>query len=130
MLNTLNNERAAHHLPALRMNGALVSSAHGHNLAMANANTMSHQLPGEAYFSTRISNAGYNWQMCGENIGWNSDMSTGGAIALEQDMYAEGPGGGHYDNIVNSSFRDIGIDVWFDNVHHKLWLTEDFGAPA
>jgi uncharacterized protein YkwD len=130
VLSALNAERAAHGAAPLSMSSALISSAHHHNLAMAAANTMSHQEPGEAYFSDRISNAGYNWNACAENIGWNSDMSTSGALALETEMYAEGPGGGHYDNIVNKSYRNVGIDVYFDNVHHKLWLTEDFGDPA
>src|SRR5664279_3789950 len=45
MLHAMNSERAAHHLPALRMNTRLTLSAHRHNLAMAKTNTMSHQLP-------------------------------------------------------------------------------------
>jgi uncharacterized protein YkwD len=129
VLSALNSERRAHGLAALTMNSDLLSSAHRHNLAMAVANTMSHQLPGEAVFSTRIANAGYRWNACAENIGWNSDMSTGGALDLEYAMYAEGPGGGHYQNIVGQ-YQDVGVDVWLDAVHHKLWLTEDFGAAA
>ena len=68
MLTLLNAERAAHLLPPLTMNSMLISSAHQHNLAMAAADTMSHQLPHEAYFAVRISRAGYDWQAAGENI--------------------------------------------------------------
>jgi uncharacterized protein YkwD len=128
VLSSLNSERAKHGLPALHMNSELIDSAHHHNLTMAANNEMSHQCSGEPSFTARISNAGYNWGAAGENIGWNSDMSTGGALQLEYDMYGEGPGGGHYENIVSKGFKDVGIDVWFDNVNHKLWLTEDFGA--
>lgn len=128
VLSMLNSERSRHGLRALNMNGELVSSAHQHNLAMARADQMSHQLPGEPYFTTRIQDAGYSWQYAGENIGWNSDTSTSGALQLESVMYGEGPGGDHYENIVDSHYVDVGIDVYIDTVHHTLWLTEDFGA--
>lgn len=131
VLAQLNSERAAHGLRALTMNGQLISSAHAHNLAMAGDDQMSHQLPGEAYFANRIQNAGYNWQDCGENIGWNSAISRDAALVLESDMYAEGPPPSgtvnHYANIVSKQFTDVGIEVWIDTVHQKLWLTEDFG---
>jgi uncharacterized protein YkwD len=133
VLGTLDAERHAHGLASLRMDAELISSAHQHDLTMAAQNEMSHQLPGEAVFSTRISDAGYDWSSAGENIGWNSVMTTAGARQLEYDMYDEGPPPAgqinHYANIVNHSYQDVGIDVWYDNVHHKLWLTEDFGAP-
>jgi uncharacterized protein YkwD len=132
VLSQLNSERAAHGVPALRMNSLLISSAHAHNLAMARANEMSHQLPGEPYFSTRIANAGYNYRNAGENIGWNSATSRNAALSLETDMYAEGPppsgSVNHYSNIVSRNYTDVGIEVYIDTVHHKLWLTVDFGS--
>ncbi|MGH3521937.1 MAG: CAP domain-containing protein [Mycobacterium sp.] len=132
MLAQLNSERAAHGKRALTMNGELIVSAHAHNLAMARADQMSHQLPGEAYFADRISAAGYQYRNAGENIGWNSAVSRSGALALESDMYAEGPPPrgiiNHYSNIVSSNYTNVGIEVWIDTVHDKLWLTEDFGG--
>jgi uncharacterized protein YkwD len=130
VLNLLNSERAKHNLPALRMNSQLIASAHSHNLAMAAHNTMSHQVAGEASLGTRISRAGYSWRAVGENIGWNGSMSTSAALSLERMMYNEGPGGGHYENIVSTTYRDVGIDVYLDQQHHKLWLTEDFGRTG
>lgn len=131
VLAQLNAERSHHGLPALRMNSQLVASAHAHNLAMARANQMSHQLPGEPYFTNRISAAGYHYRDAGENIGWNSEVSRSGVLELETMMYAEGapPAGqvNHYSNIVNRYYTEVGIEVWIDPVHHKLWLTEDFG---
>lgn len=128
---SLNSERARNHLPPLRKNVHLVSSAHTHNLSMARRNTMSHQLPGEAFFATRITRAGYRWSSAGENIGWNSDWSLNGAYALERAMYNEHPpADGHRRNILSRSFRDVGIDIYIDAAHHRMWLTEDFGRPA
>ena len=131
MLGLLNQERRAHGKRALTMVYRLRLSAHRHNLRMAAANTMSHQLPGEAFFSTRISNTGYRWRAAGENIGWNSDLTLRGLLTLEREMYHEvPPNNGHRVNILSSTFTQIGIDVLYDTTHHKIWFTQDFGAPA
>jgi uncharacterized protein YkwD len=128
LLRAINTTRAGSHLPALRMNARLISSAHGHNLAMAHRNTMSHQLPGEASFSARISKAGYTWSSAGENIAWNSDWTLHGAVVLENYMVAEkAPHNGHRLNILSKSFRDVGVDIYMDAAHHRMWLTQDFG---
>jgi uncharacterized protein YkwD len=128
VLRTLNAERAHSHLPPLRMNAHLVTSAHRHNVLMAQRNTMSHQLRGEAFFATRITRAGYRWSSAGENIAWNSDWRVNGALAVQRYMYNERPpNDGHRRNILSRSFRDVGIDIYMDAKHHKLWMTEDFG---
>ncbi|MCW2494985.1 CAP domain-containing protein [Jatrophihabitans sp.] len=130
MLKLLNSERATHHEGALRANSLLVSSAHQHNLMMAKDNSMSHQLPGEAGFSTRISRAGYKWSRAAENIGWSSSQTLSALTGLEKLMFEEkAPNDGHRLNILGS-YRDIGIDVYFDTKHHKMWFTQDFGYPA
>lgn len=131
MLRVLNRERRWNGLPPLVMNNKLIASAHAHNLAMARDDMMSHQLPGEAFFADRITAAHYNWASAGENIGWNSDQTRPGLKALERDMYNEqAPDNGHRLNILNQSFRNVGIDVYFDKVHGKMWFTQDFGQPA
>jgi uncharacterized protein YkwD len=132
MLGLMNYERHLHGKSSLHMNSLLVLSAHRHNLAMAKANVMSHQLPGEASFATRISRTGYRWQMAGENIGWNSAMTIPGLMTLQKEMYNEKLPGeiGHRLNILNGHFRHVGIDVYFDLKHHKVWFTQDFGQPA
>ena len=132
MLSLLNSERRRHHLRPLRMTSKLTLSAHRHNATMAKADSMSHQLPGEAYFANRISATGYRWQSAGENIGWNSSMTNSGLQVLERQMYGEKAPGetGHRQNILSRSFRQIGIDVYFDNANHKMWFTQDFGQPA
>ena len=131
VLATLNAERRAHGLPALRLNAKLMLSARQHDVTMAHHNTLSHQLPGEAYFGTRITRAGYRWSYAGENIGWNSQMTQAGVVALEVAMYNERPpNDGHRLNILNRNYRDVGVDVYLDPAHHKIWLTTDFGRPA
>lgn len=127
----LNSERAAHHLPALVWSTALVSSARRHNVAMAQANTMSHQLPGEAVFSTRISQAGVPWHCVAENIGWTTNRTPAGANGLETAMYDEkAPDDGHRQNILSTSTHYVGIDTLIDATTGKLWLTQDFADAA
>jgi uncharacterized protein YkwD len=128
VLDELNDERADHGLPGLKLNSKLVSSAHTHNLAMAKANTLSHQLGGEAALGSRVSAAGYQWSMVGENIAYNSDRSEGGVLAVQKAMYNEKPpDDGHRKNILNKKFDDVGIDVINDSAHGKVWLVTDFG---
>ena len=125
----LNTERAVNHRAALTVDSRLIRSAHAHNLDMARLNTMSHQLPGEPNFTQRIQSAGYYWMNAGENIGWNSVTTTAGVLALESMMYNEkAPDNGHRLNILSTGFRNVGIDVYYDAAHHKIWLTEDFGT--
>lgn len=128
VLSLLNAERRAHHLPALRADHRLRLSARWHNLAMARSNQLSHQLPGEADFTRRIDKAGYHWSMAGENIAWNSVMTKRGVLTLEKLMYGERPpNDGHRQNILSRGYRNVGVDVYIDRTHHKVWLTTDFG---
>lgn len=129
VLSMMNSERKAHGVAALTERATLLTSARRHDLTMARYNKMSHQLPGELPFDRRIEAAGYTpWTYLGENIGWNADVSCRGVKALESVMYNEkAPNDGHRLNILNRHYANVGIDVYIDSVHHKVWLTEDFG---
>jgi uncharacterized protein YkwD len=130
VLDELNDERKSHGLPALKLNTKLTSAAHTHNLAMAKANTLSHELKGEAALGSRVSAAGYSWSAVGENVAYNSDRSQAGVLALQKAMYNEKPPeDGHRDNILNAKFVDVGIDVINDSAHGKVWLVTDFARP-
>jgi uncharacterized protein YkwD len=130
VLDELNSERAAHGLSALKLNSKLVDSAHTHNLAMAKADTLSHKLNGEAELGSRVSAAGYDWSMVGENIAYNSSRTESGVLAVQKAMYNEKPpNDGHRQNILNKRFVDVGIDVINDSEHGKVWLVTDFGRP-
>lgn len=125
----LNGERAKNGLPALRWSDKLYYSAHRHNLQMGQANTLSHQLPGEESLGTRIT-YWYAWSAVGENVAWNGRRTQDGALALETSMYNETPpNDGHRRNILSTTYRDVGIDVIDDRTHGRIWLTTDFGKP-
>jgi uncharacterized protein YkwD len=119
----INHSRAALGIPVLWWGVRVTRSAHLHNLAMAAANTLSHQLPGEASLGTRISRQGVSWTWAGENVGESSSLTTSGALYLEQLMMGDA---GHRNNILTRYASVVGVDVVFDTVHGKLWLTEDF----
>jgi uncharacterized protein YkwD len=130
VFSAVNASRAQHGLPALRADSRLVHSAHEHNLAMAHANEMSHQLPGEPDLGARLDAAGVPWTDAAENLGWCVDNSTNAALLLHKIMMGEGPPpagqSNHYSNILDPAMHYLGVDVIWDSVHSKMWLTEDF----
>lgn len=127
VLTLINQERAAHRLPALRMNQNLINSAYGHNLTMAARNTMAHELTGEKSLGDRIDAAHYHWSTAGECIGWTSANTNTGALNIQRYMYNEkAPYDGHRQILLSSAYRDVGVSVITDLTHHRLWITEDF----
>lgn len=127
----VNQDRAANGLPAFAWEPALVVSASRHTQVMAGGCGLSHQCPGESSLGTRETNAGVNWNACGENIGtggpapsYNAQWSM--ASGLHRSMMNETPpNDGHRRNLLSSTFHRIGISIFVD-AHSTLWLTEDF----
>ncbi len=123
----VNQSRAANGLPPLTWSTALANSARQHDLAMQAANTLAHQLPGEADLGDRERQQGVSWSWAAENIGETSDQSVNGALALHQAMMNEQPpDDGHRQNILTTSGTTVGIAILIDQQHGLLWLTEDF----
>ena len=123
----INQSRAKSGLPALTWSTALASSARQHDLAMQAANTLSHQLPGEAALGDRERQQGVNWTFAAENIGETSDQTVNGALGLHRAMMSEKPpDDGHRQNILTTSGKIVGVAILIDKQHGVLWLTEDF----
>jgi uncharacterized protein YkwD len=123
----INQSRAANGLPPLTWSTALANSARQHDLTMQAANTLDHQLPGEAALGDRERQQGVNWSWAAENIGETSDQSNNGALDLHQAMMNEQPpNDGHRQNILTNSGNIVGIAILIDQQHGLLWLTEDF----
>jgi hypothetical protein len=58
-------------------------------------------------------------------------QTVAGLLQLQTLMYNEkAPDDGHRVNILNPSYREVGIDVYFDAAHHTMWFTQDFGLAA
>ncbi|MEM9463959.1 MAG: CAP domain-containing protein [Actinomycetota bacterium] len=113
----LNEVRAGAGLPAFTLNTQLSDLSRGHAQVMADA--------GEIFHASPIS-AGYNgpWSKIGENVG------VGANVSVLVDAFVASPG--HYANIVDPSFTEVGIGVvWRENA---LYTTHRFlevpGAPV
>ncbi len=90
-------------------------------------NQMSHQVPGERSFDTRISDQGVPWLSVGENVGFNTNRTVAGALTLHTMMINEtAPNDDHKVNKLDPKFNALGVDVLLDPTTGKLWLTEDY----
>ncbi|MGW2747795.1 sigma-70 family RNA polymerase sigma factor [Streptomyces sp. NPDC001450] len=115
----VNKERAAAGCGPLTENAQLEKAAQAHSDDMAARNFFDHTNPDGADPGQRITAAGYRWSTYGENIA--KGQQTPQAV---MDSWMNSPG--HRANILNCSFKDIGVGV------HKgsggPWWTQDFGA--
>ena len=115
----VNKERAANGCGALTEDPELEKAAQGHSDDMAARNFFDHTNPDGADPGQRITAAGYKWSTYGENIA--QGQQTPQAV---MESWMNSPG--HRANILNCSFKNIGVGV------HKgsggPWWTQDFGA--
>jgi uncharacterized protein YkwD len=96
----INQERAAHHLPALTASPQLDNSAQRWTNAMVSSDQFSHG----TNFAGRISAAGYDWRSAGENIATGYATPRSVVVAWMAST-------GHCQNILNPSYRNIGTGV-------------------
>ena len=105
----------------LAFNDALAAAARNHNLAMIDADTQSHQLPGEASFGARLQAQGYSYSSAGENVFAYAEGELYGHAGFMVDWGGSAATGGmqspagHRQNIMNASFREIGVGVTLEN---------------
>jgi uncharacterized protein YkwD len=129
----LNRERAHHGLRKVRINRKLSRAARRHARDMARRNYFSHDTLGGGTFVDRIRSAGYlkgahNW-IVGENLAWGSRAYSRPSSIMA--MWMKSPG--HRANILNGSFREIGIGLAYDAPVHRggkpaCTYATDFGA--
>lgn len=115
----VNKERAANGCGALTEDPQLEKAAQGHSDDMAARNFFDHTNPDGADPGQRITAAGYRWSTYGENIA--QGQPTPQAV---MESWMNSPG--HRANILNCSFKDIGVGV--HNGSGGPWWTQDFGA--
>ena len=107
----INAERAAHGLHALTMRSDLNRVAQGWANHMASVEVLSH--------NPRLATQVTNWQVVGENVGEGPSIA-----ALDRAFWASTP---HRDNILDRSYRDVGIATSVRN--GIIWITVDFRDP-
>jgi uncharacterized protein YkwD len=121
---SLNRERGHAGLRKLKLNKKLSRAARAHARDMAKRNYFSHDTLGGGTFVDRIRRAGYlkgarSW-VVGENLAWGSGGQSRTRVITE--MWMNSPG--HRANILNPSFREIGIGIAYDAP------VSDAGNPA
>lgn len=113
----VNQERAKAGCSALTVNPKLTAAALNHSQDMASHNNMSHTGSDGSDPGERITRAGYGWMTYGENVAY-------GYSSPEQVMEGWMNSPGHRENILNCSFKEIGVGLAQPN---SYW-TQDFGA--
>lgn len=117
VLALVNQERAAAGCPVLTLNAKLTQAAQGHSADMASHGTMSHTGSDGSDPGLRITRAGYTWSSYGENVAY-------GYSTPEKVMEGWMNSPGHRQNILNCSFKEIGIGLAQPN---HYW-TQAFGT--
>jgi uncharacterized protein YkwD len=107
----LNVQRRAHGLHKLHANGRLRTAAAGYSRLMVRQGFFAHESPGGSTLQSRVSATHYldgahAWSI-GENIAWG----TGGLGTPRSIVHAWMHSPGHRANILNGTFRDIGIGI-------------------
>ncbi|MER5208025.1 CAP domain-containing protein [Streptomyces sp. NPDC002825] len=114
-----NTEREKAGCGPLRSEGRLRAAAQGHADDMAARGYYEHQNPEGRDAGDRITGAGYTWSTWGENI-HRGPKTPARAMADWMDSP------GHRANILNCSFKDIGVGVTL--AANGPWWVQDFGA--
>ncbi len=123
----LNAERQRHGLRALRLNSRLSRAARGHSQDMARNNYFDHNSRNGSSFVDRIRRTGYltgasRWKVA-ENIAWGTRWLAAPRAIMKAWM--DSPG--HRANILDGSYREIGIGVATRSERRAIYTT-DFGA--
>jgi serralysin len=136
MLELVNRERAKTGAQPLAFNGNLNESADSHSDWMIATDTFSHTGSGSSSPHQRMTQAGYafsgSWSS-GENIAWVSTRAPAGLqdeVELLHTNLMNSPG--HKANILNGTFREIGIG--FDTGPYQTWdgafVTQNFAKSG
>jgi uncharacterized protein YkwD len=117
----INQQRAAHHLPALHENTKLDRAAQSWTNTMVQTASFSHG----TNFSGRIDAVGYAWQGAAENVGTGYATPRGLVTA-----YMASPD--HCRNILNPSYADVGAGVLARGIapYGPSTWTQDFGLSS
>ncbi|MGW6576861.1 MULTISPECIES: CAP domain-containing protein [unclassified Streptomyces] len=117
VLALVNQERAAAGCSAVSLNAKLTKAAQDHSADMASHSNMSHTGSDGSDPGARITRAGYTWSTYGENVAY-------GYSTPEKVMEGWMNSQGHRENILNCSFKEIGIGL----AQPGNYWTQDFGT--
>ncbi|WP_406208941.1 CAP domain-containing protein [Kitasatospora sp. NBC_01560] len=121
VVDLVNAQRAQNGCGPLTAEPRLAAAAQGHSEDMANRNYFDHASPEGYHADHRIEATGYRWSSWGENIARGQKDP-----AAVMDAWMNSPG--HRANILNCSFKQIGVGVRTGS--GGPWWTQVFAVPA
>jgi Ca2+-binding RTX toxin-like protein len=128
-LQLINEARTRAGVKPLTFDGELLDSSDAHSAWMDQTDTFSHTGVNGSSAGTRMTSAGYGWQGWGENIAYVSGGMTEATVRQLHTNLMNSPG--HYANIVNGSFEEIGIGLKEGTIngYNVVFVTQNFGTP-
>jgi len=128
-LQLVNETRAKAGVKPLAFDGELLDSSDAHSAWMDQTDIFSHTGVNGSSAGQRMTTAGYGWQGWGENIAYVSGGLTEATVQKLYDMLVNSPG--HYANIVNGKFEEIGIGLKEGTIngYKVVFVTQNFGTP-
>jgi hypothetical protein len=124
VIDLVNVERAAEGLPPLSTDADLASAARGHSEDMGLQNYFSHTGLDGRTPCDRMTDAGYIWNYCGENIAASQPTP-------EDVIDTWMASAGHRANILNPNYCDIGVGYAYvaSSTYGHYW-TQNFGRRS
>jgi len=120
LLQAANQERAQRGLQKLAWDPELADAAHGHAVLLAQANQISHQLPGEANLESRAKTAGAKFSLVAENVAEAPAATTIHVLWMNSE--------GHRHNLLEPHENAVGISVVRRG--DQLFAVEDFSEQV
>jgi hypothetical protein len=120
LLNAANRDRAANGLAPLQWDNALATAARQHALRMVQANTLSHQFPGEPALQDRATQTGARFRLIAENIAEGPNV-----VGLHTQWMNSPP---HRANLLDPQLNAVGMAVVQSG--NMLFAVQDFAAAV
>jgi serralysin len=126
----------------LAFNLNLNAAAEGHSQWMLDTDVFSHTGANGSSPWTRITNAGYTYSGAGENLAWKGTTGTVNftqfVIDNHNNLFVDAgvPGRGHRTNLMNASYREVGISSLQGQFttggtnYNSVISTQDFGYSS
>jgi uncharacterized protein YkwD len=118
----VNAERAKEGAPALQANESLMRAAQSYSAILGRGDCFEHTCPPEPQLQSRLANAGYSgFDRIGENIAAGDETPE----AVVQGWLSSP---GHRRNILNPTFKDIGVGVTLTTDRYGVYWVQVFGS--
>lgn len=121
ILQLVNAERKKVNAPPLTLNSKLNQAAQNHTNDMVAKRYFSHTSPSGSTMVSRVNAVGYSYRTIGENI-------AAGKASPNDTMIQWMNSAGHRKNILNPSFKELGVGYAPSNDQYRHYWTQVFGA--